>query len=198
MSNDDTRTTISAILDIENSAAWEVISSDPDQHLYMVHHKPEADLSKYGNIRGIVVDTNAKTVVCRSYGYTPTVISNELKPVDNELILTDEMGFNHTLNTEKCLFKTGFEGTLINVFKHNGVVYRTTRKRLDAGKSRWGNSKTFMEMYWSLGGPTDEMLFDPESKFSPYVHSFIIVHPDVLIVSKDNIGEGYLVYLGVK
>ncbi len=55
-----------------------------------------------------------------------------------------------------------------------------------------------MEMYWSLGGPKDDVLFDPESKYSPYCHIFIIVHPDVLIVSKDNVGEGFLVYLGPK
>ena len=197
MSNDDTRRIISKVLNIENSAAWEVISSDPDQNLYMVHHKPEADLTKYGDIRGIVVDTKAETIVSRSYGYTPTVVTNEI-PNSLNLVLTDQMGMPHTLNTGRCLIKTGFEGTVINVFKHNGVVYRTTRKRLDAGKSRWGNSKTFMEMYWSLGGPSDNILFDSQTKYSPYVHTFIIVHPDVLVVSKDNIGNGYLVYLGVK
>jgi len=27
-------------------------------------------------------------------------------------------------------------------------------------------TKTFMEMYWELGGPGDSELFDPESKYS--------------------------------
>jgi len=102
------------------------------------------------------------------------------------------------LNQNNVKFKVGYEGTLINIFKHDGVVYRSTRKRLDAERSRWGTSKTFMEMYYQLGGPSDEVLFDPMSKYSPWVHSFIIVHPDVLVVTKDNVGEGYLVYLGSK
>lgn len=200
MSNDDTRKIISKVLDIENSAAWELAASDPEHNLYMVHHKPEANLSEYGQIRGIVVDTVAETIVCRSYGYTPTIVTERvtIQEGDGNVHLIDELGLEHTVNPARSLFKIGFEGTMINVFKHDGVVYRATRKRLDASRSRWGNSKTFMDMYWSLGGPSDDVLFDPDSKYSPYCHTFIIVHPDVLVVSKDNIGDGYLVYLGPK
>lgn len=202
LSYDDStiRAKISSIIGIENSAAWEIISSDPDQNLYMVHHKMEANLSDYGQIRGIVVDTRAGCIVCRSYGYSPTIVSNQLvtSPGDGNIHLRDELGLDHVLNPARCLFKIGFEGTMINVFKHNGIVYRSTRKRLDASKSRWGTSKTFLEMYWDLGGPSDEDLFDPYSDYSPYCHTFIIVHPEVLVVSKDNVGDGYLVYLGPK
>ncbi len=200
MSQDDTRRNISEVLGIENSAAWQIVSSDPEHHLYMVHHKPEANLAEYGQIRGIVVDTEAKTIACRSYGYTPTIVSDQvlIQPGDGNIHLIDDLGLEHVVDPARSHFKMGFEGTLINVFKHDGKVYRTTRKRLDPSRSRWGSSKTFMEMYWSLGGPTDEVLFDPQSKDSPYCHTFIIVHPDVLVVSKDNVGEGYLVYLGPK
>lgn len=192
------KSTVSKVLGIENSAAWEIVSSDPEHNLYMVHHKPEANLNEYGQIRGIVVDTAAETVVCRSYGYTPTVITNELLEVNGKIPLTDELGTSHDLDPNLMSIKTGFEGTIINIFKHDGVVYRATRKRLDSSRSRWGASRTFMDMYWSLGGPSDETLFDSDSKYSPYCHTFIIVHPEVLIVSKDNVGEGYLVYLGPK
>jgi hypothetical protein len=200
MSQEDTRNVISQVLGVDNSAAWDVISSSPEHNLYMVHHKPEANLSDYGQIRGIVVDTKAKTIVARSYGYTPTIVSDQvlIQPGDGNIHLIDQLGLEHTVDPARSLFKVGFEGTLINVFKHDGIVYRSTRKRLDPSRSRWGNSKTFMEMYWSLGGPSDEVLFDPASKYSPYCHVFIVVHPDVLVVSKDNIGDGYLVYLGPK
>ena len=194
------RADISRILGIENSAAWEIVSSDPDHNLYMVHHKLEANLSDYGQIRGIVVDTRAGCIVCRSYGYSPTVVSNQLtlRSDDGNIHLTDELGQEHVLNPARSLFKIGFEGTMINVFKHDGIVYRSTRKRLDASKSRWGTSQTFLDMYWQLGGPSDEELFDIYSSYSPYCHTFIIVHPEVLVVSKDNVGDGYLVYLGPK
>lgn len=199
MSNDDNRKTISKVLNIENNAAWQIVSSDPEHNLVMVHHKPEANLDEFGQIRGIAIDTEAEAVVCRSFGYTPVIESDRITiQEDGNVHLTDEMEVNHTVNPARAIFKIGFEGTIINVFKHDGVVYRSTRKRLDASRSRWGSSKTFMDMYWSLGGPSDDVLFNPTSEFSPYCHTFIIVHPDVLVVSKDNIGDGYLVYLGPK
>jgi len=166
----------------------------------MVHHRREANLKDHGQIRGIVIDTEAKTLVSRSYGYTPTVQTDQItvQPGDGQIHLIDELGFEHVIDPARCHFKVGFEGTLISVFKHNGKVYRVTRKRLDPSRSRWGSSKTFTEMYWSLGGPADEAMFDPDTQYSPYCHTYIMVHPDVLVVSKENVGNGYLVYLGPK
>ena len=200
MSNDDTRRIISKVVGIENSAAWEVVSSEPEDSLYVVHHKPEANLADYGQIRGLVVDTKAETIVCKSYGYTPTVQTDSItiQPGDGKIHLIDELGTEHYLDPSDIRITAGFEGTLISIFKHNGKIYRTTRKRLDPSRSRWGNSKTFMEMYWDLGGPKDEDLFDPNVDYSPFCHTFILVHPDVLIVSKENVGKGYLVYLGAQ
>lgn len=194
---DNTRQIIAEVLGVENSAAWNIVSSDPENNLYMVHHKPEASHGRYGDIRGVVVDIVAKTVVCKSYGFTPTVISDTLKLQNDGLIhLFDDLGMEHEIDPNRMNIKMGFEGTMIHVFKHDGKVYRVTRKKLDPSKSRWGNSKTFMDMYWELGGPSDEVLFDSESDYSPYCHIFILVHPDVLVSSKENIGDGYMVYLG--
>lgn len=197
--NQSVKNIIAKVIGVENSAAWEVVSSDPDHNLYMVHHKPEANLSEYGQIRGLVIDIKAETIICKSYGYTPTIVTDKItiQAGDGNVHLIDELGLEHALNPARMLLKIGFEGTLINVFKHDGVVYRSTRKRLDANRSRWGSSKTFMEMYETLGGPGDE-LFNSNSDYSPYCHTFIIVHPDVLVVTKDNVGDGYLVYLGPK
>jgi hypothetical protein len=199
MSNDELKI-ISEVIGIENSAAWDIVSSDPEHNLYMVHHKPEANLAEYGQIRGVVVDTLAKTVVCRSYGYAPIVETDKItiQEGDMKVHLVDELGYEHVMDPSRMHVKTGFEGTLLHVFKHDGKVYHSTRKRLDPSRSRWGHSITFMEMYWKLGGPKDDELFDPTTYYSPYCHTFIMVHPDVLVASKDNVGEGYLVYLGPK
>jgi hypothetical protein len=184
------------VLGIENSAAWGIVSTDGD--LVMIHHKPEADLLKYGDIRGLVIDTKTKTLVCKSYGYTPIVKTDGMIHADNKLKLGDENGNSHfiDLNDPSNHFKVGFEGPLINVFKHNGMVYRSTRKRLDPLRSRWGNSRSFLQMYWELDGPNDDELFDSTKDYSPYCHSFILVHPEVLVASKVPTEEGFLVYLG--
>lgn len=194
----DAQSTISKTFGINSSAAWDVVSTDDDHNLVMVHHKPEADLNEYGQLRGVVVDTNAETVVCKSFEHAPIVDADFLKITDGKINLTDEFGTEYNLNLDEISIHPGFEGTLMHVFKHGDKVFRTTRKRIDPSRSRWGSSKPFTEMYEELNGPTDEELFDNNAMYSPYCHVFIIVHPDVLVVSKTNIGKGYLVYLGTK
>lgn len=197
---------IAEILNIENSAAWDVVDFDEEKSLYLVHHRPEADLNLYGDIRGIIVDIKAKTIVCKSYPYTPVYTSDKLRLSKKGRLTIKE--FDKSIVQEGCDdvildmdnvdIKIGFEGTLIHVFKHDGRVYRSTRKKIDASRSRWGKSDTFTELYWKLNGPKDEDLFNPDSKYSPYCYIFIVVHPSLQVASKDNVGDGYLVYLGVK
>lgn len=190
---------IAEILGIELSNQWEITDGHPDEGLYLVHYTSESDLNQYGHIRGLVVDVEAKTVVCRSYGFTPTAIQDELKvEVDGKYHIPDIYGNEHVVDPSRVQIKMGFEGTIMRVFKHNGNVYHSTHRRLTTTRSRWGNSIPFEEMYHQLNGPKDEELFNPASDYSPYCHLFLMVHPDVLNVTKDQIGSGYLVYLGPK
>ena len=199
LNQDELEKVIAGILEIPNSAAWTVVDSDPEHDLHVIHHRPEANLVEYGHLRGIVVDTQARCVVSRPYSHTPIVQVDKLHPLDDgTLTLTDTDQVQHSLNLSECRVTQGFEGPLITVFKHKGKVYRTIRKRLDPTRSRWGASKPFMEMYWDLGGPTDEQLYDPECQTSPVVHTFILVHPDALVVSNNQIDNGYIVYVGSK
>lgn len=196
-SQSDIKNKICDILNIENSSAWDIIDSDIDAGLYLVHYNNQADPIKYGNIRGIVVDVNNRIVISKSYKYTPTVIKSELTlDEDNKLTLVDTDGFIHPIDLDTCKFQTGFEGAIIRVYKHAGKVYFGTRKRLNFNKSKWGSQKTFEDMYNYLCGPKAEELFDSQCSYSPYCHVFIMAHPDLLVASKDNFDDGYLVYLG--
>lgn len=185
------KSNIAKILNVAESPVWEITASNDAQTLHSVHYTESADKAIFGALRGIVVDTQAEKVVAKSYGYTPSVILNELSA---GLTFVDEDGTSHTL-TEETTIQKGYEGTVIRVFKHGGQVYRTTHRRLDCSRSRWGTSKTFLQMYWDLEGPTDEELFGEEES-SPICYMFILVHPDVLVASRERVGAGYLVYLG--
>jgi hypothetical protein len=186
---------VAPMLGLKEDDPFDIVS-ETDTGLVMVHYRPDADVEVFGNLRGVVVDINVGKVVSYSFPYTPRVIASSMIADNGNLTLG---GISTTLaNLSNLRFKIGFEGTLIHVFKHGGKVYRTTRKRLDATRSRWGNSKTFGEMYWELNGPKDEVLFDPTKDYSPYCHYFILVHPQVLVSTKDDISSGYLVYLGPK
>ena len=184
---------IAPLLNLEATGPWDIVS-ETDTGLSMVHHKNDCDMDIYGALRGVVVDTNKGNVVCYSYPHSPKFVLPYLELKNGKIELSE----NICLNPEKIKIKPGFEGPLIHVFKHGGKVYRSTRKRFDPSKSRWGKSKTFEEIYWELNGPTDEVLFDPEKQYSPYCHTFIMVHPDMLVCTKYDVGSGYLVYLGPK
>lgn len=194
----DIRILISEILKIPNDPRnWVVQDEIPEQNLYLIHYSQTADLNVYGNLRGLIVDTELKSIVCRGRCYTPIVTSDHLVlNQQNQLVLVDENKQVHTIS--KFSIERGYEATTLNVWKHNGKVYHSTNKTIDASKSHWGKSKTFLQIYRELGGPADEELFNPGLTHSRFVHEFLIVHPDLLNVTKLPIGEGFIVYINAK
>ena len=70
------------------------------------------------------------------------------------------------------------DGTMINMFTHNGTNYISTRSNLGA-RCRWSSSKTFRIMF-------DECTQDInlESLDTDYCYSFVILHPDNRIVKQ--------------
>lgn len=189
---------IAKIANIENSPAWSISDVNADESLHLIHFNPESDPLRYGSIRGLVVDVKNKLLVAKSYSYTPTVKVPSLALNDGQLNLTDDHGQIHNLKSGEFCIKKGCEGTIIRVFLHNGKVYHSSHRRLDVSRSRWGNSIPFLQMYQELNGPKPEELFDLTKKYSPWVHLFIVVHPGVANVTREDIGNGYLVYLGAK
>lgn len=188
---------IAEILNIPNSPEWKIVDSREDKGLYLIHYERDADMTRFGDLRGIAVDLAARAVVSRAFGYTPTAVADTIQPSsDGQIHLEDEHGNAHVLNPADFQAMTGFEATVIMMFKHAGVVYRRTHRRLDPVNSRWGQSKSFAEMGVELGLPADDVLFNPKAAYSPYCHIFLMVHPDILVSTKAPIGPGFLVYRG--
>lgn len=194
------REQIATILEISNNESWQIIDTDTAAGLYLVHYTPDASMVRYGSLRGVVVDVPNKTIVARSYGFTPVITTSSMAVAeyDGKIHLTDGVNpnVNYDIDPKTTLFYPGFEGTIMRVFLHGGRVYHSTHKKLDAIRSRWGNSLTFLEIYHQLGGPNDEDLFDLGKNYSPIVHIFLLAHPSLQVASKSSIGAGYLVYLG--
>lgn len=193
------RQQLSKILNVLDTASWQILDTNTDTGLYLIHYTSDASMVRYGSLQGTVVDLPNELIVVRSYGYTPIISADELKPAeyDEKIHLLD--GFNPNIDwvvdPKITTFYPGFDGVVMRVFFHSGHVYHSTHRKLDAIKSTWGNSPTFIEIYNQLGGPTDEVLFDLDKDYSPYVHIFILAHPSLQIVSKNPIGSGYLIYL---
>lgn len=194
------RQKIAAILDLPDVEAWQIIDTNIGSGLYLIHYTPDASMVKYGSLRGVVVDINAKIIVARSYGYTPVITTNSLHVAeyDQKIHLIDAYNPNvdYELDPKRITLLPGFDGKIIRVFLHNGQVYHSTYRRLNANQASWGDSPSFTEIYNQLGGPKDDQLFDLSKKYSPYVHIFILADPNLQLASKTQLGAGYLVYLG--
>jgi len=190
------RQLIAETLRLDPAGAWSII--DREAELALIHYERGANLEQYGHLRGLVVDTRHKVVVCQSAGHSPVALVEQLKlQQDGSLELLDLNGVTHSTPLPRCSLKMGFEGVVIRVFKHHGTVYWCTHKRLRPGKSRWGESDCFLSIYQRLGGPTGEQLFPDEVLTSPWCYTFLLVDPKLLVGTKQHVGSGYIVLLGI-
>lgn len=188
---------IMQILNLNTADGWYVI--DQVESLCLIHFEDEADMSLVGHLRGTLVDVDAGLKIAESFGYTPTVkVGLQLVPNPHEDIeLYDANGKLHTFTKDKMVLKRAFEGTGLRIVYYKGEVFKLTHKKIRPMKSRWGNSEFFTNLYKKNGGATDAQLFDLSKKYSPWCYSFMIVDPSLLMVTKQNVKHGYVVFLNL-
>lgn len=192
--------TIPGIDPIYDLSIFDVLSALPDKGLYLVHYTATTSVT-HGQLRGIIVDVVNHRIVCDSFGYTATVnLHHGIQLGPNgcyDLIDTD--GHSYSIHPDNVTFKIGYEGTILRMFKHNGTVYMSTHRRIDASRSHWGNSLPFPQLYAELSGPKGEEIFPNDQDVngtSPYVYIFLLVHPNVILATQEAIADGYIVFLG--
>lgn len=190
----DIKNKIAEIIKVENTKDWDIY--DKEDNLYLVHYNKNSNFQLFGHIRGLIVDIDNEKVIANSFGYSNTFVTNNIEICDDKF----KLGEDNIFDLNRSSFKIGYDGAIIRIFKYNNKVYHSTHKKINGNKAYWGDSKnpnnTFKQMYDNLGGPSDDEIFNPDIESSPYCHLFIIVHPDIVIASKQDIGSGYLVYLG--
>lgn len=193
------REIIAEILDLPNNNSWQIVDAKPEVGLYLIHSTPEASMVRYGSLQGVVVDVPNRTIIARGYGFTPTVVATnlEVRPYDQQIHLRDALNpnVNYQIDPNTTIFVPNFDGILVRVFLHQGIVYYSTSRRLNGSQLRFG-SRSLLEIYTELNGPSSDILFDLDADYSPYVHLFILADPMLQIASKTPVGRGYLVYLG--
>lgn len=210
---------ISAKLGIPLVSDWSIGDSDKNG-LVLVTISDHADVNTYGHLHGVILDADLNPIngyfppVAHTYGHEPVVISDQIRLRNGQLDMMDTTGqlYNYDLSgpQNSMLLKQGQEGVFLRVFmfrdyyfdeEGNKLVrpkmYIATRRRLTAD-GRWGShdNPTFVEMYKKYNGPTLEQLYDTTKRYSPIVHNFLIVHPSLQHVSKEQIRDGYMVYVG--
>ena len=174
-----------------NPQEWDIVDGNAD--IALMHYRVnrgknyQQDSPAHPDVRGWVVDVHNLKLVAKSFPYTPAIT---LDQIDSDTIVDDN---GQVYRFDKPMYKEGFEGTTIRVFRHAGKTYYSSHRRLDTSKSRWGSSIPFRQMYDELGGPHD--LFDESKAYSPHCYVFLVVHPDVAHVSQKDIGNGWVQFL---
>jgi len=190
--NSEIRNKVAKVLSIHEDPSWTI---EVSENLCLVSSKKEV-IPRYPDIRGCVVDLNVEKVVVPCYGRITSVLTPMINFDQGKMTIEDTEGESVELDQNDVRFSYGFEGPVLRLYKNNGKIYCSTNRRLDCTKSRWGTKKTFLEMFKELGGENIiEKAFN-EKKYSSHFLTFIVVHPDMLLCTKQNVGEGYLVFLG--
>lgn len=190
---------LAEIAGIPFTDGWSVFDSNEENGLYLLHSDVEP--KRAGLPRGIVVDLKRGTRVCSSFGFTPTAPVDCLSRIpgtDGDLAVTDEHLNQHMFKHNHYSITPAYEGVIVRVFKHDGIVYFSTHKKLDCSRSRWGRSDYFLDIYKNLGGPSGSDLFPEDVLYSPWCYIFLLVDRELLVATKQDIGVGYIVDLGIQ
>lgn len=177
------------------SSDWSVVAEDTEHQLALPHYSATANLRAFGDIRGIIVDTELGIVLASSFGYTPTVVLQNIQPFGETFTVKDIDGIEHTFNRDRAIIKRGFEGVVLRVLWHKSHMFIVTHKKIDSSRSRWGTSKFFVTLYQEAGGPTAEQLFDTSKPFSDTCYDFLVVDSALLVGSRQRVNKPYLVLL---
>jgi len=175
---------------------WKILDKNEEEGLYLIHSI--IDPKEPGLPRGIVVDINNEIVVCDSFGFTPTAPLECLAtiPETKDISIVDEYINRHTFPQGKYTISPAYEGVIVRAFKHNGIVYFSTHKKLDCSRSRWGKSDRFLEIYERLSGLKGDELFPESVITSPWCYQFLLVDKHLLVATKQDIKDGFIAHLG--
>ena len=200
--DENIRSSIAQILGITSTNDWLITDHKNinNHNLYQVNFNTNSDLSKWGFLKGVVVDLEAKTRVSRSWGYTPGTISDEIiSPNGNNLNFVDHTGQTHNFDLANTMIKPIFEGTIISIFKCHGEVHYSVNISMHAersGKNHFAHIGNYKNLYYQLGGPREDILFNPGKENSPYTYTFLLARQELTSATKLECGNGFLSYLG--
>lgn len=135
----------------------------------------------YEQYRGWVLDGTTRQVVARSFPYTKDVVCTSTQ----------------FLKTVKPHKQAGFyevkEGTIIRVFTYRGTMFFSTHRRLNCHNSKWGNTKTFYQMWTEA---CEAMKLDLNTlRNENLCFVFLLVHQENQITNQVPVEQPYLLHL---
>ena len=170
-------------LRLANTNDWYVSDYRPESDLCQIHYHDDGRRDLFGHLRGNIYQLSTGILLSRSYGYLPEMVIDKLPIFGNSLIINIS-GLAEKLPLKELSFHPGLDGLLLQIWRYRGKSYLSSPKKIDIRESdsRIGDSLTFKEMYRIAAGPDPDKFF--EGPDSDWVHIVLLVHPDLLHVSR--------------
>lgn len=148
--------------------------TDKKDNLYIVQY------NKKGHQKGVLIDIDKELILINCFKNFKNIISNYIPKY---------------YSADNFKYTRSYEGVLLYITRLNGFNYYNTSKKINVEKSKWGNSPTFVSMFKSAKGPSHEQLFNLNYETSPFCYIFLIVHPDLIVGSRQNVNSPYLIFI---
>lgn len=194
---DDITRKVGNVLGLTDLKSWSVTDVMPEAELAIAHYNehPDVDMAVYGGVRGEIVDLKRDVKIASSFGWTPIAVADKLTAANAEYDIVDISGNHHRFPEAETVIKRAFDGVVLRVLWREGKLLIVTHRRLNAQRSRWGTSKPFVEMYREAGGPSAEQLFDVTKPYSSTYYTFLVVHPDLVVGTRQQVRQPYVVFI---
>ena len=129
----------------------------PELFLIYINEESNINLKIVRECNGIIIDKNTLKIVCHTFE----------KCIDDDKI-------DENLDINNLYLEFAFEGTLVRLFYYNNSWRISTKKCIDASKSKWLSNKNFSELFFEcLNGLNIEDNLNINN-----CYSFILTHPE--------------------
>ena len=140
------------------------IKEDIDQpQLFLIHTQNNSNFNipLVNECNGIILEKNTFKIICYTFNKC-----------------SDSLSFDNKLNVSDLYFESAIEGTHVRLFYYNNKWQLSTKKCIDAAKSKWISDKNFLQLFEECVERYDFM----QKLNTTYCYSFIIMHPENNIV----------------
>ena len=135
------------------------------QTLCLIHSQDKSDFNNkiVNECNGIILDKNTLKIICYTFDKC-----------------SEETNLPNNLDNNQLFIEYSIEGSLIRLYNYDDKWILSTKRCIDASKSKWLSNKNFVELFYEcLGNINFDQAIDPK-----YCYSFIISHPENNIISK--------------
>ena len=139
--------------------------------LCLIHSQDKSDFNNkiVNECNGIILDKNTLKIICYTFDKC------------------QETNYPNNLDTNQLFIEYSIEGSLIRLYNYDDKWILSTKRCIDASKSKWLSNKNFVQLFYEcLGSINFDQAINPK-----YCYSFIISHPENNIISKEVIPTLY-------